>query len=266
MYKKIIIPIEKENDSELMVYYASKFLKKGGIMVPIHIIDTKKAPEVMRRWRNSVNIILPTYETGAELGITVEPHVRSAKTIPDGILELVDEVSADSIFMLLKNVKYTNKLFFTTVIDSVLRYSKVDVLVTNRLALISKKSNEKLLIPFIGNKPPERLLKFAKNFTDKNGGSIVLININVKNSKNGGVGKNIVKGMKYFVKQIILAPYNIVNSKTVVDAIMKEVKKENYGTILISEDIFGGKYIISHVKVLDYLAKKAPCPVLFLKR
>jgi nucleotide-binding universal stress UspA family protein len=263
MYKKILLAVDKDSDVELMISYVSSYLDEEGSISPVHIIATKKFPEITREWRKIGTIISKSYEADVPPKTDISPHIRSARTVVDGLLETAEEIKADAIFMLLTTPKPSNKYFFNGKIDAIIRYSPIDVVVFNKIAFLTKTKKLNILIPVLNKKTPVKLLKFAEELAEKKNGRVSILYIE---SKSNAIKRSpVVSGVHFLVKNILLAPYKIIDTSQIVTSILEEAKKENYGMLLLSEEVLVGKIFTSIAKILYEISKKAPCPILYVK-
>src|SRR5579871_4818685 len=139
MYRRILIPVSQPNEVEPMIRFAAALLEADGEIRVLHVIPTVTMPEVTRRWRESVNLVIPAHEAGAALDVRVDPEVRASSDVPGEILESAESHGVDAILMPLRGDRRGTNPFFGHTASAILHHAPCDVLIINRLALAEER-------------------------------------------------------------------------------------------------------------------------------
>jgi nucleotide-binding universal stress UspA family protein len=268
MYRRLLVPIQQPADVEPLLRFATQLLDADGEIRVLHVIPTREIPEVTRRWRESVNIVVPAHETGAALDVRVDPEVRAAPDVAGEILDSADTHRVDGILMTLRGgQRRTRSLFFGHTASSLLHHSAVDVIVVNRLALVEKKV-PRIIVPTFGSAPSAKALRAAEEIALYGHGTpIVTLSL--------GPGGGLATGPEAATRSprgVPMGREHSAFSETILgrrhrlpEIILQASARLRYGLLLVGEESVHGEGPLLTRRFLEELFRRAPCPVVAIR-
>ena len=268
MYRRLLVPIEQPADVEPLIRFATQLLDADGEIRVLHVIPTRDLPEVTRRWRESVNIVVPAHETGAALDVRVDPEVRSAPDIAGEILDSADTHSVDGILMTLRGSKRrTRSIFLGHTASSLLHHSAVDVIVVNRLALVEKKV-QRILVPTFGSAPSAKALRAAEEIALYGHGTpIITLALGPHGELENAPGTTTrsPRGVPISHEHSGFSEAILGRRHRFPELILQAAARLRYGLLLVGEESIRGEGPLLTRRFLEELFRRAPCPVVAIR-
>jgi nucleotide-binding universal stress UspA family protein len=268
MYRRLLVPIEQPADVEPLLRFAAQLLDADGEIRVLHVIPTRSLPEVTRRWRASVNIVVPAHETGAALDVRVDPEVRSAPDVAGEILDSAETHHVDGILMTLRGgARRTRSIFLGHTASSVLHHAAVDVIVVNRLALVEKKV-PRILLPTFGTAPSAKALKAAEEIALYGHGTpIITLVLGPKGELGPGADATTrsPRGLPVFHKHSGFSEAILGRRHRLPELLLQAAARLRYGLLIVGEESIHGEGPLLTRRFLEELFRSAPCPVVAIR-
>ena len=267
MYRRILIPVSQPNEVEPMIRFAAALLDADGEIRVLHVIPTVTMPEVTRRWRESVNLVVPAHEAGAALDIRVDPEVRASPDVPSEILDSAETHSIDAILMTIGGSKRSRNPFVGHVSSSVLHHAPCDVIVVNRLALVESRV-PRILIPVLGSQPPPKILRLAEEIALRHKGApIVTLRIGRRGeaAEPGTPTTQSPRGLPLTERRSFFSDALLGRRRRLPELVLNAAARERYGLLLVGEESVHLETPVLTRRFLEELFRAAPCPVLALR-
>ncbi|MCI4350867.1 MAG: universal stress protein [Thermoplasmata archaeon] len=266
MYRRLLVPIEQPADVEPLLRFAAQLLDADGEIRVLHVIPTRSLPEVTRRWRASVNIVVPAHETGAALDIRVDPEVRSAADVAGEILDSAETHHVDGILMTLRgSARRTRSIFVGHTASSVLHHAAVDVLIVNRLALVEKKV-PRILVPTFSSTPSAKALKAAEEIALYGHGTpIVTLALGARDGAVPEPATRSPRGLPIHHKHSAFSEAILGHRHRLPELILQAAARLRYGLLLVGEESIRGEGPLLTRRFLEELFRRAPCPVVAIR-
>ena len=268
MYRRMLIPVDQPAEVEPLIRFGARVLDADGEIRVLHVIPSTSLPEVTRRWRSSVNLVVPAHETGAALDIHVDPEVRSAADVPGEILESVESHSVEAILMTLRGDKRSRNPFIGRTASVVLHHARCDVLIVNRLALIAEKVG-RILVPTFGPNVPTKPMRLAEELAVRfQGIPIVALSIGRRGeefSSGWSPPARSARGLVVEHRRSTISATLLGRRRRLPELILAAAARERYGLMLVAEEPGHTEGPLLTRRFLEELFRSAPCPVIALR-
>jgi nucleotide-binding universal stress UspA family protein len=273
VYRRILIPVSEPAEVEPLIRFAANLLDADGEIRTLHVIPTAALPEVARRWRSSVNLVVPAHETGAALDIRVDPEVRAAPEIATEILESAETHGVDAILMTLGGDRRSRNPFVGHTASVLLHHAHPDVIVVNRLALVGSRFG-RILVPSLTSTPSPKLMRLAEELSVRFQGVPILPML-----LGAGTGPSDSSGARSAAHRAptaeedetsprrrgLLSGSLLGRRRRLAEVILARAARERYGLLLVGDDPAHAETPILTRRFLEELFRNAPCPVVALR-
>lgn len=277
MYRRILIPVSEPSEVEPLIRLGANLLDADGEIRTLHVIPSASLPEVARRWRSSVNLVVPAHETGAALDIRVDPEVRAAPEVSAEILESAETHGVDAILMTLRGDRRSRNPFVGHTASVLLHHAHADVIVANRLALVGSRVG-KILVPILGRTPSPKLLRMAEELSVRfETVPIVPLPLGAAERPTAeeppsaepavadGAETRDRASRRSARRGGLLGPRLLGRRRRLPEAILAHAARERYGLLLVGDDPAHAETPIVTRRFLEELFRNAPCPVVALR-
>lgn len=268
MYRRLLIPVDQPAEVEPLIRFGSMMLDADGEIRVLHVIRATSLPEVTRQWRASVNIVVPAHETGAALDVRVDPEVRAAADVPGEIIESAETHSVDAILMTLRGDKRSRNPLIGRTSSSVLHHAPCNVIIVNRLALVSEKVG-RILIPSFGPTPPALGMRLAEELAVRYQGiPIITLMVSVRGEESAPgwlPPDRSARGLPIEQRRSAVSTTILGRRRRLPELILAAAARERYGLLLLCEDSHHTEGPLLTRRFLEELFRAAPSPVLALR-
>jgi nucleotide-binding universal stress UspA family protein len=266
VYRRLLLPISEPSEVEPMIRLGAQLLDADGEIRLLHVIPTTTLPEVTRRWRASVNLVVPAHETGAALDVRVDPEVRASRDIPGEILESAETHGVDAILLTLRGDRRNRNPFVGHTASALLHHAPCDVIVVNRLGLIEEKVPRILIPTFTGTAPP-KALQIAEEIALRHKGiPIVTLSMAARGREvvDGEGPSRSPRGVPLRRRHSLFSE-SLLGRRRLPELILQEAARERYGLLLVGEEANPAQGPLLTRRFLEELFRAAPCPVLAVR-
>ncbi|HEV2429569.1 MAG TPA: universal stress protein [Thermoplasmata archaeon] len=266
MYRRLLIPVQEPSEVEPLIRFASSLLDADGEVRVLHVIPTRTLPELTRRWRSSVNLVVPAHEAGAALDIRVDPEVRASVDVAGEILESAETHGTEAIVMTLSGDRRSVNPFVGHTASAILHHPPCDVLVVNRLALVESRI-PRILVPTFAEAPPPKLLQLAEEIAvHHEGAPIVTLAMATRGQAASAAGRSrSPRGVPIEHHRSLFPAQLLGTRRRVPEIILHEAAKRRYGLLLIGEEAIHPEGPMLTRRFLEEMFRRAPCPILAFK-
>lgn len=263
VYRQILVPVQEPAEVEPLVRFAAMLLDADGLIRVLHVIPSTTLPEVTREWRASVHMVVPAHEAGAALDVRVDPEVRAATDVPGEILESAESHNVDAILLTLRGSRTGRKLFVGHTATGVLHHARADVVVLNRLMLVTDRI-PRILLPALGEAPSAKVRQIAEAVSGRNSGvPVIPLPLGSREtgtpSESGGTAprQRSAPSRRGFFPGALLGR----RRHQLAEEIVAAAARERFGLVIVGErsDPSGGPLLTR--RFLEELFRAAPCPV-----
>ncbi|HZY70426.1 MAG TPA: universal stress protein [Thermoplasmata archaeon] len=267
MYRRILIPVSQAADVEPLIRFGASLLDADGEIRVLHVIPIRSLPEVTRRWRESVALVVPAHEAGAALDVRVDPEVRSAPDVPGEILESASTHSVDAILMTLRGSRKRANLLVGHTASSVLHHAPCDVMVVNRLALVAGKL-ARILVPSLADTPPAKAMKIAEELAIRHQGAPI-VRLTIARRRTPGTEEagstRTPRGITVTHHRAFLPETILGRRHRLPELLLQQAARYRYGLLLVGEEVAHGEGPLLTRRFLEELFRRAPCPVVAVR-
>jgi len=268
VYHRILIPVSGPNEVESLIRFGANLLDADGEIRLLHVIPTTSLPELTRRWRASVRIVVPAHETGAALDIRVDPEVRAGHDVAGEILETAESHAADAILLTLGSDRRGRNPFIGRTSSSLLQHAHSDVLIVNRIALLAE-AVPRILLPTVGGPPSPKAIHVAEEIAMRNRGApVIAMTIGAKerpDTSGAAPPTHTPRGVPFQHRYSVLPETRLLRRRRLPEVILQHAAKERYGLLILSEPASPGEGPLLTRRLLEDLFRDAPCPVLAVR-
>ncbi|HEV2316318.1 MAG TPA: universal stress protein [Thermoplasmata archaeon] len=267
MYHRILIPVTAPGEVEPLIRFGANLLDTDGEIRVLHVIPTSSLPEVTRKWRASVNLVLPAHETGAALDVRVDPEVRVAPDVASELLESAETHGVDAILMTISGDKRSRNPFVGRTASAVLHHAASDALIVNRLALTGERV-PRLLLPTFSETAPPKALALAEEIAVR-GGGIPIIQLALGSRPSPGepnpAPQLSPRGLPLETRRSFFSESILGRNRRLPEIILREAARERYGLLIVGEEAGLSMRPLLSRSFVEQLFRTAPCPVLAVR-
>ena len=268
MYRNILVPVQEASEVEPLVRFASLLLETDGEIRILHVIPTTTLPEVTRRWRASVNLVIPAHEAGAALDVRVDPEVRASTDVPGEILESAESHEVDAILLTLGGDRRSRNPFVGHTATGILHHARADVVVVNRLALAADRF-PRILLPTFRPSPSAKIVRIAEELAlHRPPAPVVVMQLGPRETD--GDEREVEeertdRGVTITVKRSRFSAAILGRRRRLPELLVQASARERFGLLLVGEeaDQVGGPLLTR--RFLEELFRAAPCPVMAVR-
>jgi nucleotide-binding universal stress UspA family protein len=265
MYRRLLLPVREPSEVEPLIRFGAMILDADGEIRTLHVIPSRSLPEVTRRWRASVNLVIPAHEAGAALDLKVDPEVRAAQEVVDGILESADRHSVDGILMTLSGDRRSRNPFVGRTASAILHHAGCDVLIVNRLTLAGAKI-PRILVPTFTGSPSPKVMQLAEAISVRQGGApIVTFGLGPGAGSAAGEEERSPRGVPIRRIRSLVRPGFVGRRHRIPELIVQGAARERYGLLLVAEEAHPSEGPLLTRRFLEDLFRRAPCPVMSVR-
>lgn len=268
MYRRLLIPVSEPPEVEPLIRFGAALLDADGEIRVLHIVPTTTLPEMTRRWRASVNLVVPAHEAGAALDVRVDPEVRAAVNVSGEILEMAQSHSVDGILMTLAGSRRSRNPFVGHTASAILHHASCDVIVANRLALVEAKF-PRILIPTLSTVAPPKAVQLAEEIAVRNHG-IPIVTLSLASRPRGPGGPpeapgRSPRGLPMSTRRSSFSEAFLGRRRRLPELIVQEAARERFGLLLVGDDRTHSEGPLLTRRFLEELFRAAPCPVMAVR-
>jgi nucleotide-binding universal stress UspA family protein len=268
VYRRLLIPVDQPAEVEPLIRFGSMMLDADGEIRVLHVVRATSLPEVTRKWRASVNIVVPAHEAGAALDVRVDPEVRAAADVSGEILESAETHSVDAILMTLRGDKRSRNPLVGRTSSVVLRHATCDVVIVNRLALVTERVG-RILVPTFGPTPSAKAMRLAEELAVRHQG-VPIVGLTVSAREEDIVQgwhppARSSRGVTIEQKRSVVSGTILGRRRRLPELILAAAARERYGILLLAEDPHHAEGPLLTRRILEELFRAAPCPVVALR-
>jgi nucleotide-binding universal stress UspA family protein len=268
MYRRLLIPVSEPPEVEPLIRFGAALLDADGEIRMLHIIPTTTLPEMTRRWRASVNLVVPAHEAGAALDVRVDPEVRAAVNVSGEILEMAESHSVDGILMTLRGSKQSRNPFVGHTASAVLHHASCDVIVVNRLALIEEKI-PRILIPSLTPNPSPKAMQLAEEIAVRHHG-VPIVTLSISTREEGRQSPpeppgRSPRGLPLSHRRSVFSQAFLGRRRRLPELILQQAARERFGLLLVGDDVTHSEGPLLTRRFLEELFRAAPCPVMAVR-
>jgi nucleotide-binding universal stress UspA family protein len=272
MYKNMLISITNPKIGEAVADLASAIADKDGVLTILHVIEVPYhlpyfyADESLDSAHEIVDEFHDALTKVKKLKMKMETHVMVARDATDAIVHYAREKKHDLILLGASTRSKRKKFLFGDVVDGVLKRAPCDVIVINYLGLL-ERIYDRILLTTTDYEHSKEAIEIAEAIAHRHPKTkIETLCIAEKPSE---VEKNrtvVNKIKRIFSREHIKSWSKVLVSSKVAKAIISEARRGKYRLILaeVTKKPPGYRFVLG--SVVDELARKAPCPVLIIKR
>ena len=268
MYRNILVPVKEAAEVEPLVRFAAMLLDSDGEIQILHVIPTTTLPEVTRRWRASVNLVVPAHEAGAALDVRVDPEVRASTDVPGEILESAESHDVDAILLTLGGDRRSRNPCVGHTATGILHHARADVVVVNRLALAADRY-PRILVPTFRARPSSKIVRIAEELALRRPPAPVIVMQLGPRESDGEEGVTVEerteRGVPITVRRSRFSPAILGRRRRLPELLVQASSRERFGLLLVGEeaDQSGGPMLTR--RFLEELFRAAPCPVMAVR-
>ncbi|MCI4349007.1 MAG: universal stress protein [Thermoplasmata archaeon] len=266
MYRRLLIPVSEPSEVEPLIRFGATLLDADGEIRVLYVIPTTTLPELTRRWRESVNIVVPAHESGAALDVRVDPEVRASTDVAGEILESAEIHGTEAIVMTLGRDRRSRGTLFGHISSAVLHHAPCDVIVVNRLALTGDRV-PRVLVPTFGESAPPKLMRLAEEIAvSHRGAPIVTLTLASRGrGSRGATATRSPRGVPIEHRRSFFSQALLGARRRLPELILQEASRMRYGFLLVGEEAIHPEGPLLTRRFLEELFRSAPCPVMAVK-
>ena len=264
MYGRLLIPVTEPPEVEPLIRFAANLLDPDGEIRLLHVIPAASLPEVTRKWRSSVNLVVPAHEAGAALDVRVDPEVRASVDVPGTILESAETHGTEAIVMTLRGDQRSRNPFVGHTASAILHHATCDVLIVNRLALAGERI-ARILLPTFSSGAPSTALRIAEEIAVRGQGiPIGALTLAARESPpddRTAPGRS-PRGVPLVTRRSFFSRALLGRRHRLPELILAQAARERYGLLVVGEEAAHPDSPLLTRSFLEELFRAAPCPVM----
>jgi nucleotide-binding universal stress UspA family protein len=266
VYRRLLVPVCEAAEVEPLLRFGATLLEPDGEIRVLYVIPTTTLPQVTREWRESIHIVVPAHETGAALDIRVDPEVRAGTDVAREILQSAESHGTEAILMTLRGGRKIRGTIFGHVSSALLHHATCDVVIVNRIALVTDRV-PRILIPTFRPAVPPKLLKLAEEIAvAQKGVPIVTLTLAARGRSGHVPGEpRTPRGVPMEHRRSFISSALLGHRARLPELILQEAARERFGLLLVGEEAMHPEGSVLTRRFLEELFRGAPCPVLAVK-
>jgi nucleotide-binding universal stress UspA family protein len=255
-YGRILIPADSKEMVELIIPFAMKFLRSGGEIVTIHVIDSSHPLDIIGQWKKGTRISLAAVETGYRHEVKVTPKVVNHKSIVGGILEEIRKENYDLLLFVIKPHPGKKNFRLGSKTRNIAKSSVVDIMMVTQLTLLmDSRQGTKILAVTSERSNRKKIIGIAKVLSQGIGnGSISELHITASQKR----GADITAGPPAGGRKVI-------RRRSTAELIIDEVASGKFSVLVLSSRLSPSALPFYRGSLFEHIIRESPCPVVIYR-
>ncbi len=255
-YGRILIPADSKEIVELIIPFAMRFLRRGGEIVTIHVIDSSHPLEIIGQWKRGTRISLAAVETGYRNQVKVIPKVVNHRSIAGGILEEIRKENYDLLLFVIKPHPGKRNFRLGSKTRSIAKNSVVDIMMVTQLTLLMDSRQARKILAVTSEWSNRRtVIAIAKALSRGIGnGSISELHISSSRNDSAAAPADFSAGVM-----------NVTRRGSPAELIINEVSKGKFSVLVLSSRLSTSALPFYHGSLFEHIIRESPCPVVIYR-